>query len=815
MWGWGWLENTSQDVRYGFRMLVKNPGFTAVAVLTLALGIGVNTAIFSFVDAVLLRPLPFSHPEQIVQVWDKPPDGDRNVISTLNFLDWKNQNTVFEAMAAQAGGSMTLTGGDVPVEVRVARVSAPYFGIFRAEPLLGRTFAPDEDQPGKQHEVILSHRIWESRFGADPGIIGRSVQLSGEAYTVIGVMPSGNFDRRGQDAWTPLAFEPKDMTRDYHWMISWARLKPGVTLEQARQQMKAIAARIEHDYPLSNKGWSATVDRYADRLVGDDLRKSLWVLLGAVGAVLLIGCVNLANLLLVRGAGREREVAIRSAMGGGRGRLVRQFLTESVLLAGLGGVAGVATGWGLMLGLKAWIPHFLLPAEADVRLDGRVLLFTAVIVVVTGVLFGIAPALHGARIDLVGALKEGGRGATSGVGPRQVRNALVVAEIALAFVLLSGAGLVLRSLYQLQQVDPGFDTTNVITMWLPMPSAQYPDGPRITNYQEQVMEAIRAVPGVRDAAVTVALPLQGWGDGMGFLVEGQPFVEPQNRATCGFKRVSPSYLSTLGMRLLKGRWLAETDTPGTLPVAVINETMAQRTFKGQDPIGKRIRIRQIIPGHRALGPEIPWQVVGVVAEEKMWSLDDSSRGLYVSYKQSPTLQTALVVRGDMDPTRLVKSIQSAVWQLNSNQALDNITTLEQIKSDSLGENRMRTVLLGAFAGLALLLAAIGIYGVISYSVAQRTHEMGVRAALGASRWDQLRLVLKGGMTLTLIGMGIGIVGSLGLTRLLASLLFGVSPHDPWTLAFVSGVLAAVAGAACFIPARRATRVDPMVALRYE
>ncbi|MGA2988069.1 MAG: ABC transporter permease [Terriglobia bacterium] len=809
------MSTLLHDLRYGLRMLARNPGFTAVAVLTLALGIGANTAIFSFVDAVLLKPLPFAHPEQIVQVWEKPPDAERNVISTLNFLDWRNQNTVFEAMAAQTGGSMTLTGGDVPAELRVARVSAPYFSIFRAAPLLGRTFALDEDQVGKQHEVVLSHRTWENRFGADPGMIGRSIQLNGEAYTVIGVMPAGTFDRGWQDLWTPLAFEPKDMTRDYHWMMSWARLKPGVTLEQARQQMKAIAARIEHEYPQSNKGWSATVDQYVDRLVDNNLRKSLLVLLAAVGAVLLIGCVNLANLLLVRGAGREREVAIRSALGGGRARLVRQFLTESVMLAGLGGAVGVALGWELMLALKAWIPHFLLPAEADVRLDGRVLLFTGAIVIVTGVLFGIAPALHGARADLVGSLKEGGRGATSGAGRRQVRNALVVAEIALAFVLLSGAGLLLRSFYQLQQVNPGFDATNVITMQFPMSSEQYPDGPRIINYQEQVMEKIHAVSGVRDAGVSDALPLQGWSNGMHFLIAGRPFVDPANRPDCGFKRVSPSYISAVGMRMLKGRWLAETDTPSTLPVAVINETMAKRSFKDQDPIGQRILIDQVSPGQHWLGPEIPWQVVGVVADEKMDALDDSSSGLYVSYKQSPTLQTALVVRGAMEPTRLVKSIQAAVWQLNKNQAFDDIRTLEQIKSDSLGENRFRALLLGAFAGLALLLAAIGIYGVISYSVTQRTHELGVRGALGASPRDQLLLVLKGGMTLTAIGMGIGVVATVALTRLLASLLFGVSPYDPWTLALVSVVLAAVAGAACLIPARRATKVEPIVALRYE
>ena len=687
--------------------------------------------------------------------------------------------------------------------------------IFGAEPLLGRTFAPDEDQPGKQHEAVLSHRVWENRFGADPGLIGRTISLDGEAYTVIGVMPPGLFDRSWPDLWAPLAFQPTDLTRDYHWLVSFARLKPGVTLEQARQQMNSIASRIAHDYPKSNKGWGATVTRYADTMVDNDLRKTLLVLLAAVGAVLLIGCVNLANLLLVRGASREREVAIRAAMGGSRTRLVRQFLTESVLLAGLGGSVGVLVGWQLLLAMNRWIPRFLLPAEADVRLDARVLIFAAAIAVATGILFGIAPAVHGVRTDLVGSLKEGGRAATSGSGRKQIRNTLVVAEIALAFVLLSGAGLLLRSFYQLQQINPGFDSTNVITMELPLSLQQYPDGPRIVGYQQQVMEKVQAVPGVRSAAVANALPLEGWADGMHFQIEGRPFVDPSNRPDCGFKTASPSYLSAVGLRLLRGRWLAETDTAATIPVTVINETMAKQNFQGQDPLGQRILIDQLIPGQPAVGPEIPWQVVGVVADEKIHKLDESSAGLYVSYKQSPSLGTALVVRGAMDPARLVKSIQSAVWQINSSQAFDEIKTLERIKADSLGENRLRTILLGAFAGLALLLAATGIYGVISYSVAQRTHEIGLRAALGASRWAQLGLIFRDGMTLTAIGMGIGIMGALGLTRLLASLLFGVSPHDPWTLALVGVTLAVVAGAACLIPARRATKVDPMVALRYE
>lgn len=809
------MEQMRNDVRFGLRMIQKSPGFAVAAILTLALGIGGTTAIFSFVDAVLLKPLPFPDAGRIVNVWEKPPGGDRNGISTLNFLDWKKQNTVFTTMAAQTWGSVTLSDADVPVQLRNGRVGAAYFEIFGTKPMLGRTFAADEDQLGNHQVVILSHHVWQNRFGEDKSIVGRSIRLNGAPYTVIGVMPPGTYDRMWQDVWTPLAFKPEQMTRDYHWMISWARLKPEVTLEQAREQMKGIAAQIEQAYPKSNQGWGATVDRYEDRVVDKDLRQSLLVLLAAVGAVLLIGCVNLANLLLVRGAGREREVAVRSALGAGRWRLVRQFLTESVLLAGMGGAVGVALAWGLMLGLKAWIPRFMLPAEAEVSLNGQVLLFAVGVVAGAGILFGIAPALQSMKADLVGALKEGGRGGTTGISRTYVRNGLAVAEISLAFILLAGAGLLIRSFYQLQQVDPGFDATNVITMRFPMTTEQYPDGPRIISYLGQVLERIRAVPGVRDAAVTGALPLNGWPDGMPFLIEGQPFLEVAKRQAAGFKPVSPSYLAAIGMRLEKGRWLAETDTAGTVPVIVINEAMAKKYFKGEDPIGKRIRVEEIIPGQPALGPEIAWEVVGVLAGEKACGLADSCSGMYVSYKQSPSPQQSLVVRGAMDPNHLMKSIESAVWELNKGQALDEIKPLEQIKTESLGENRMRTILLGTFAGLALLLSAIGVFGVISYSVSQRTHEIGIRAALGASAREQLMLVLKTGMALTAVGLGVGVLGALGLTRLLSSFLFGVSPRDPWTLFVVSCVLVAVAATACYIPARRATKVDPLVALRHE
>jgi len=807
------LRELAVDLRYGVRQLRQCPGFTAVAVLTLALAIGANAAIFSFVDATLLKRLPFPKPEQIVMVWEKSPDGGSDLVSTTDFLDWKQQSTVFSAIEAEKDGSMTLTGGDRPVQLQGARESASFFDVWGIQPVLGRTFALDEDQPGKNLVVVLSHRLWESRFGADPNIIGRTLDLSGKPYTVIGVMPPGVFDRIRDLFWVPLAFEAREMTRVNRWVICFARLKPGVTLEQARDQMKLIAARIEHDHPDSNKGWSATVDRFQDIFLDDGLRRSLWILLAAVGALLMMGCANLAHVLLARAAGREREVVVRSALGASKGRLVRQFLTESALLSVCGGVAGLLPGYELMKTFKAWAPLFHLPVEADVQLDGRVLLFTAIVMIVTGILFGIAPAIHSARHGLAVSLKKEGGMATSGVPRKRVRDALVVADIAVAFVLLCGAALLIRNLYRLQQVDPGFESTNVVTMRMPMRPAEYADGLRIISYLDQVREKLDTLPGVLAAATTSALPFEGWSDGMPFRIDGRP--DMPNRPDAGFKQVSPSYLSALRMRLREGRWLAETDTAASVPVVVINEPMANRYFKREDPIGKRILVRQIIIGQPALGPEIAWQVVGVVAEEKTNGLDDSSPGMYVSYKQSPTTATALVVRTAMDPARVVKAIEAAIWQANKDQALDDIKPLEQIESESLGPNRLRTVLLGIFAAMAVLLAAIGIYGVISYSVALRMHEMGVRAALGASRWEQLRLVLSGGLVLTAQGLGIGIFGALAFSRLLASLLFGVSSYDLWTLAAAAVILTAVAAVACYLPARRATKVDPMVALRHD
>ncbi len=783
------MDELLNDVRFAMRMIRNSPGFAAIALLTLALGIGASTAMFSFVDGVMLKPLPYPHPEEILEVWEKPPDSDRNGVSTMNFLDWKNQNSVFRAIAAETGGAVTLSGGPEPVQLHGSRVSAAYFDIFGVKPVLGRTFRPDEDQPGKDQVAVLSHRIWQERFGANPGLVGHKIVLDNRPYDVIGVLPPATrFDRGWQDIWTPLAFQPQDMTRDFHWMRVWARLKPGTSLAAAQQQMSGIGSRIARAYPESNKGWGVKLERFQDQVVDSHLRSSLWILLAAVGAVLLIACVNLANLLLVRASTREREVAVRTAIGAKPWQLLRQFLTESILLSFLGGCLGVAVAIGLLHILRLSLPPFYLPAEAAVSLDIRALFFMMALVVVTGILFGIAPALQATKVDAAESLKEGGRSSTASAAGVRLRSLLIISEVALAFILLSSAGLLIRSFYQLQDVDTGFDATNVITAWLPMDDKQYTQAAQITEYYRQILDKVQALPGVRDAATSSALPMTGWGYGMPFQIAGKPVTDISNRPGCFFKMVSSSYFRSLGMRLHKGRGLSETDTQAAAPVTVINETMAKKFFKNEDPIGKRILIQKIVPAKHALGADVPWQIVGVVADEKVGDLDDSSPGVYVPMEQSPTVGAGLVVRGSLNPNLLVKSIERAVWEVNKNQALTDFKTLEQIKSESLGGNRLRTYLLVAFAATALLLAAIGLFGVISYTVRQRTHELGLRAALGASSWNLLELVIRQGLGLTLIGLLIGVVGSLALSQLLTSLLFEVSPRDPVSFTLAALVL---------------------------
>lgn len=811
------MSSFSQDLRYAARALGKSPGFTAVAVLTLAIGIGANTAIFSFVDGVLLKPLPYDQPDRIVRVLEKPPQGERNGISTLNLLDWQTENEVFDFMSAQAGGPVTLTGGLEPVQLRGGRVSADYFKIFGIQAAVGRTFLPGEDQFGKHQVAILSHTLWVSQFGSDPSIVNRTILLDHQPHTVIGVLPQGSaFDRAFSQIWRPLAFEPSNMTRDFHWLVSFARLKDGVSFEQARANMDAIGKRIEAEFPGSNKGWGVIVERYADTLVGPELRTALLVLMSAAGLVLLIGCANLANLALARGVSREREVVVRASLGAGRWRLIRQFLAESILLSLYGGLLGIAVGFATMKSMQLLMPPFSLAREINVAMDARALLFAIAVSVCTGLLFGMAPALQVTRPDLSSSMKEESRGSSGGVARRRLRDSLIVVEVALAFVLLVGSGLMMRSFFGLMNVDAGFDSTNLLTMRLPMTPERFPDSEGLNRYLREVRAAVETVPGVRETAYSCAPPMQGSCFGMPMQVANRPMVDRANRQGGFFKVVSPSYFSTLGIKIVKGRVLSDRDTGNSPPVLVMNERLARRYFENEDPIGQHILIQEIIPGKTELGPEISWAVVGVIGDEKIGGpADDRSAGVYVSHEQSPFHGMVLSVRASLDPLTLQKAIIAAIRGVNKDQAISDVRTVDQIKDVAMGGRRLQSVLLGIFGTVALLLAGIGIYGVISYSVAQRTREIGIRVALGASERSLLRLVLDRGALLTVIGLVLGVGGALGLTRLMANLLYGVGARDPATMVSVGLVLAGVALIASYVPARRAMKVDPVVALRYE
>ena len=808
-----WLK----ELRHSVRTLRQSPGFTAVAILTLAIGIGANTAIFSFVDAMLLKPLPYPESDRIVRVMEKPPRGARNGISTLNFLDWQRDNTVFDFMSAQTGDAVTLTGGSEPIQLRGALVSAGYFKVFGAEPELGRTFLPGEDELGKHHVAVISHAVWASQFGSDPSIATRTVLLNNEPHTIVGVLPARSaFDRAPVQIWRPLAFRPSNMTRDFHWMISFARLKDGVTLAQARANMDAIGKRIENDFPASNKGWGVVVEPYAETLINPQARTIILLLLSSTGFLLLIGCANLANLALARGVSREREVVVRASLGAGRWDLIRQFLTENVLLSICGGLFGLAIGYGLMKAMGLMLPPFTLPREVNASIDARVLLFALIVSIATGMLFGMAPALQATKPDLAAAMKEEGRGSSGGAGRRRLRDSLIVAEIALAFMLLVVSGLMMRSFLGLLNIDAGFDSNNLLTMRLPVTIEQFPEPEQMNRYLREVRTAVEAVPGVRETAYSCAAPMQGTCYGMPMQVASKPRVDVANRDGGFYKVVSPSYFSALGIKPIKGRLLADTDTSNSPPVLVMNERLANRYFPKEDPIGQRILIQKIVPGKTELGDDIAWEVVGVIGDEKIGGPEDvQSAGVYVSNEQTPVYGMVLNIRASVNPLTLQQPITAAIRSVNKDQAISDIRSVDQIRDQSMGGRRLVSVLLGTFATVALVLAGLGIYGVISYNVAQRTREMGIRAALGATERSLLRLILDRGVRLTLVGLAIGTGGAIALTRLMATLLFGVGARDPLTMVSVGVILAGVAIIASYVPARRATRVDPVVALRYE
>jgi putative ABC transport system permease protein len=807
----------AQDIRYALRSFRQNPQSFLIAILTLALGIGANTAIFSFVDGTLLKPLVYPHAERILNIWEKPPDGLRNRTSSLTFLDWRKETGLFTELAAEVGTPLTLSGEGEPLVLHGDRVSANYFRIFGVQPAIGRTFASDEDTAGKEQVAVISHRLWQTHFGGNPNVLGHQITLGGRSFAVIGVMPAGTRFDRGSwaDVWIPLVFQQSELSRDFHWLQVWALLRPGVNLEHCREQMKALAHHMSAAYPLSNRGWGITIDRYQDVVVDPQLRTSLYMLLAAVAALLVISCVNLANLLSVRGADREQEFAVRRALGAESSRLMRQLLTESLMLTSIGAGLGILLAFALLHAFRQLLPQGLLPADANIALDHRSLSFTVGITVLTAILSGLYPALRAIQIGPAHSLRERSRSSTHSRHALNIKNLFVVTEVALSFMLLTGAGLLARSFYILQNADTGFDGRYVVAAWTPVESSIKSNQTALTLYHHRLLETVKAVPGVQNAALTSALPFDGITMGTPFQVEGSPIVEVAKRPVSFFKIISPDYFRTMHIRLLKGRFLTRHDTAASAAVAVINQSVARQYFPGRDPIGKRLVFPNIDLVGNQLGKDVSWEVVGVVADEKIVDLRDFWTCIYVANPQIESPVLALVLRTAIDPGVQIKSVQQAVWKLNPNQPLDRIRTIAEIQDESLGPDRLRTFLLFLFSALATVLSAIGIYGVIAYVVVQRTREMGLRAALGASPIDVLALILRNTLALASIGLGCGLVGAFLLTRFLSSLLFQIPSRDPLSFAVAAVLVMAVTLLAGLIPAIRAATLSPVTALKSE
>ena len=813
------VDTIWQDARYGCRVLRRNPGFSAVALSILAIGIASATTIFSFVDAVLLKPLPYENADRIVRILERRPDGATSWISTRAYLDWRSDNTVFEQMAVQQQGLVTMTGPTDAVPLRVGRVTARYFDVFGVRPVLGRTFAEGEDAPGKEHVVVLSHALWQGQFGADPRIVGTTILLDNQPNVVIGVMPADSaFDRGAAQLWQPLAFRPLNMTWEYRWLnVSFARLKPGVSLEQARAQMDAIGKRIASENPNSNRGWGVAVERYADSIVGPQLRTSLLALTAAVFGLLLICCPNLASLVLVRAVTRKTEVAVRAALGASQRRLIQQLFIEHALLTAAGSVLGIALAYGGIAWLTRTVPPDSLPSEASVGLDARVVAFALTVSALTGILFGLMPALRASAPDLAGAM--GKRGATGGVRQRRVLDALVVGEVAVAFILLCGSALLLRSLVGLINVDTGFVASNVLTMRLPVPGfppgSGYASPEEFKSYLRSIETSIDSIPGVEDTALTNALPLTNCClYTLNLQIANRPAVDRASRGGGFFKVVTPTYFSALGLTLRRGRFLDQRDRGGAVPAIVVNERLANRYFPGEDPVGQHVLNPQIVPGRTERGPDVSWEIVGVVANEKISALnDDDSAVVYASYEQSPVYFANLIVRAAREPNGLERTIRKALFDLNPGQAVLDVRTLDGLKTASAASTLVQAEMMSTFSGVAVALAAIGIYGVLAYSVALRRREIGIRAALGASSSRLLRAVLGRGLLVTSVGLVIGVAGAILLAPLLGSVLYNVQPRDPFLMALATTILAFVALVASAIPARRAAKVDPAVVLQ--
>ncbi|MGE0704606.1 MAG: ADOP family duplicated permease [Vicinamibacterales bacterium] len=831
--GRAWLTGLAHDVRYAVRSLRRTPGFAVAAILTLALGIGANTAIFSVIRAVLLRPLPYADADRLVRLSEQWPNfsGPRPV-SMRNYLDWAAQNTAFEQMVAVSWGDVTVGDGAQPVYVTGSLVSPAYFDVFGLRAALGRTFAANDGEPASERVVVISHRLWVSQFGADPAVLGRAVRLDRQIHTIVGVMPpQTGLEFFEIQLWRPLTFDvlPPRGGRQLRYAV--AKLKNGVTHAQARAEMTAIADRLAREYPESNKGYGIVVEPYP-RPIGLNVEPSLYVLFAAAVVVLLIACANLANLALVRGGARAREVAIRTALGASRARLIRQFLTEHLLIAAGGVVGGVGLGYVLLHTMMRLIPtsglRATFPPDTTVVMDAPVWLFALGVCLMSGIAFGLAPAVAATSVSLTDAIKtEGGPGISAGRGQRRVRQVVAAAEVALAFVLLTAAILLIRSFDTLtDRVASGYESTNVLTAGLPTAPTRFESGEALNAYLDEIARRIHALPGIRDVAFADALPTQGTPYGARFQLADQPLIDQLSRPNAGFKVVSPSYFRAVGLRLVAGRALGDNDRQGSPLVVVINESLARAAFQGMDPVGQRILLRRfpIQSGATVSGPgrqtvvsfDLVWTIVGVVADESVSPFARAFEpAMYATREQYPRSNLALVVRTTRDPETVQDSVRRTVAAFDHDQALSDLKTLDLLKAEDVAPDRLRSILLGAFAVVALGLAAIGVYGVMAYAVALRTREIGIRAALGASKANLLALVVRQGMSIVVLGLGTGFATALVVTRLLEDFLYGVGAWDPVTMAAAACLLTALVLMACYFPARRASWLDPLVALRAE